>query len=103
MRLYSRNGTVSVEHDGKSYAAGSDGGFDFPEDLAQSLHSFHSQKKPLWETDIERQNRLVAEEAARRADPATLLEAVEKIQRLAEGNAPEPAAKAAPAKAAAAK
>jgi hypothetical protein len=63
----------------------------------------------MWETDIERQHRLIAEEAARRADPRTLLDAVEQLVQAAQATAvpaavapaPKAAAKA-PAKAAAA-
>jgi hypothetical protein len=101
MRLYSRTGATAVDDGGKHYTPADDaGGFDFPEDVGARLHSFHADGKPLWEDSIERQNRLMSEEAARRADPATLLAAVEKLVAAAKSTAPEPktAAKAAPAK-----
>ena len=46
-----------------------------------------------WENSIERQRRLIAEEAARRADPRTLLDAVEKLVAQAETTPPQVAAK----------
>ena len=110
MRLYPRAGQVAVAHEGQRYKPGPDGGFDLPEEAGRFLHSFHSGGKPLWETDIERQHRLIAEEAERRKDPATLLSAVEQLVSAAKAPAaaapaPEPEApksipKAAPAKAA---
>lgn len=102
MRLYSRTEASAVTDpvSGEQYGPGKDGGFDFPEPLGTQLHGFHANREPLWETDIERQHRLIAEEDARRADPATLLGAVEKLVAQAEAK-PEPAAKKAPAKAAA--
>ncbi len=101
MRLYPypAGTTTHVDHGGVRYEPQPDGGFDFPPDLTGLLHSAHANKQPLWETSIERQRRLIQEEAARRADPATLLDAVEKLVRAAEATDPEP--KAAPAKAAA--
>ena len=106
MRLFSRAGATAVDDGGKHYTAGDDGGFDFPEDVAVSLHSFHAGGKPMWEDSIERQARLVAEESARRQDPATLLAAVEQLVKAAGATAPpEPVkvtAKTAPAKATAA-
>ena len=85
MRLYSRDGATAVSHGGVTYTAGSDGGFDFPEETGRHLHAFHAGKRPLWETDIERQNREAAEIAERRKDPATLLDAVQQIIGLAQG------------------
>jgi hypothetical protein len=111
MRLYSLiEGTADVRHKGVRYAAGPDGGFDFPNEVSGELHSFHIGGRPMWEDQIERQRRLIQEEAARRADPATLLDAVEKLVRAAGATAepaearadPKPAArKTAAAKAAA--
>jgi hypothetical protein len=94
MRLYPfDDSTAAVTHAGIRYERAEDGGFDLPAEL----HSFHVQGKPVWETAIERQQRLIAEEAARRADPKTLLDAVEQLVRAAHAAAPP----AAPAKAAA--
>ena len=91
MRLYSRVGATAVDDGGKHYTAGDDGGFDFPEDVAARQHSFHAGGKPMWEDGIERQARLVAEESARRQDPATLLAAVESLVAAAHATSPEPA------------
>jgi len=101
MRLYPRDAsTASVVHGGVRYEAAEDGGFDFPGDASDALHALHLRGEPMWETAIERQRRLIAEEAARRADPRTLLDAVEKLVAQAEAQASAPKA---PAKAAAAK
>lgn len=104
MRLYSLTGAGAVDDPEFGHIeAAEDGGFDFPGPLADRLHSSGVRGARQWEDALERSLRLIREEAARRADPATLLEAVEKIQRLA-AVTPEPApAKPAPAKAAAAK
>ena len=100
MRLYPRDpSTASVEHGGVRYDLASDGGFDFPGDVSDTLHSFHVRGEPMWETSIERQRRLIAEEAARRADPVTLLEAVEKLVAQAAAGSPAAAVKGEPAKA----
>jgi hypothetical protein len=80
MRLYSRReGTSAVAHGGVTYTPAADGGFDFPNEVSDQLHRFAIGGEKLWEDSIERQRRLMAEEAARRADPATLLAAVEKL------------------------
>jgi hypothetical protein len=91
MRLYPRDtSTTSVVHGGVRYEAASDGGFDFPGGVSDGLHALHLHGEPMWETPIERQRRLITEEAARRADPATLLDAVEKLVAQAEAGASEP-------------
>jgi hypothetical protein len=85
MRLYPRReGTGAVNHGGTVYEAQPDGGFDFPPDLSDLLHSAHANKEPLWEDAIERQRRLIAEDAARRADPATALATAERIAAASE-------------------
>lgn len=98
MRLYSRDGATAVSHGGDTYTPGDDGGFDFPEHVARELHAFHAGKVPLWETDIERQERELAEEMGRRKDPATLLDAVNQLVAAAQATAQLPAT-ATPAKA----
>lgn len=95
MRLYSRTEAASVDHAGVHYEPVADGGFDFPAGVSETLHSFHSRGLPLWETGIERQGRLIQEEAARRADPATLLAAVEQLVEAAKAEAPAAAVKTA--------
>lgn len=81
MRLYTRTGAIALTdpETGRIYEASPDGGFDFPDDLSDSLHRFAVRGRPMWETDIERQRRLIGEEQERRKDPATLLSAVEQI------------------------
>lgn len=91
MRLYSRTGAAAVGDPvyGR-FTPGADGGFDFPEELATKLHAFHDGGHPMWETAMERQQRLIAEESARRADPATLLAAVEQLVKAAQATTPAP-------------
>jgi hypothetical protein len=100
MRLYSRTDAASVSDGGKTYKAAKDGSFDLPDELAARLHGFATAGKPQWETDVERQNRLIAEEIERRKDPATLLDAVQQIVKAAQSVAPP---EAEPAKAPAVK
>lgn len=92
MRLYPRAGQTALAHAGQTYTAGGDGGFDLPEYVALEVHAFHANGKPLWETDIERQHRLIAEEAERRKDPATLLDAVNQLVAAAQATVPPPPA-----------
>jgi len=93
MRLYPRAGQTAIDDpEYGHFDAGPDGGFDLPEDLAERLRRFHVDKAPVWETDIERQARLLNEELERRKDPATLLAAVEQLVAAAAQTAPtEPA------------
>lgn len=96
MRLYPRReNTDHVTAGGTRYEAADDGGFDFPPDLTGLLHSSHVNGEQQWETSIERQRRLIEAEAARRADPRTLLDAVEKLVAQAEQAPAKPRAKAA--------
>jgi hypothetical protein len=98
MRLYTRTGASALTDPdtGRIYEANAEGGFDFPDDLSDRLHKFAVRGQPMWETDIERQRRLMSEELERRKDPATLLSAVEKILNAAKAVQPaaEPAAPA---------
>src|SRR6185437_4697079 len=85
MRLYPRTGHIPAiedEHLGHVEAA-EDGSFDLPDEHAARLHAFHVRGKPLFETDIERDERLHGEETARRRDPQTLYNAVEQIAKIA--------------------
>ena len=71
-----------------------DGGFDFPGPLADRLHGVAVRGQRQWENSIERQRRLILEEQARRADPATLLAAVEQLVKAGQAaEAPAEAAK----------
>ena len=97
MRLYSRTGATAHDHPGYGrFEADADGGFDFPDDVADELHSFHVRKSPLWETEIERQARRGSEEEARMRDPATL---AALVAQLVNAQSPEPAKPAAKASA----
>jgi hypothetical protein len=60
------------------------GGFDFPDELSDRLHRFHHRGKPAWETEDEQNHRLHGEETARRRDPESLYNAVEKIAGIAD-------------------
>ena len=83
MKLYSRVGpqTVSNEEvDGSPFETGADDAVIFPDEFGTYLHKTHIGGRPAWEDDRERNVRMVGEEASRRADPATLLAAVEKLQ-----------------------
>lgn len=85
MRLYTRTGATTVDDpEYGHFDANPDGGFDLPEELAERLHAFHAAGQRLWENDIERQNRLIAEELERRKDPATLLSVVEQLMQAAQ-------------------
>lgn len=80
MRLFNLAGATSLmPNDDDIYEADEDGCFDIPQDLAMQLHSIHILGQKVWETEGERQNRLLAEELKRRQDPATLLAAVEAL------------------------
>jgi hypothetical protein len=95
MRLYTRTGATALDDpEYGHFEADDQGGFNLPEELSERLHSFHIGGQPAWESDIERQRRLMTEESERRKDPATLLDAVEQIMRAAQATATAPAAKA---------
>ncbi|MFE5037166.1 hypothetical protein [Streptomyces sp. NPDC056683] len=110
MRLYSRTGVIALDDPefGTFTADPDTGGFDFPDEVSDRLHAFHHRGQQLWETDVERQQRLLTEELERRKDPATLLSAVEQLVKAASATAAltaaaeaapkKPAAKRAPAK-----
>jgi hypothetical protein len=88
MRLYSRMGVITLDDpEYGTFTADETGGFDFPDDVSDRLHAFHHAGRPMWETDIERQRRLIQEELDRRKDPATLLSAVEQLVKAASATA----------------
>jgi hypothetical protein len=88
MRLYTRTGAVALDDpEYGTFHADENGGFDFPDEVSDRLHSFHHRGEPMWETDTERQRRQVVEEMERRKDPATLLSAVEQLVRAAQATA----------------
>jgi len=84
MRLYSRTGATRLDDpEYGTFDADDAGGFDFPDDVSDRLIGFHVAGKPMWENDIQRQQRLISEELERRKDPATLLGAVEALVKAA--------------------
>ncbi|MEU2426899.1 hypothetical protein ABZ619_38805 [Streptomyces sp. NPDC007851] len=88
MRLYTLTGATALDDaEYGKFEADENGGFDFPDDVSDRLVSFHVGGWPMWETDTERQRRLVLEEMDRRKDPATLLSAVEQLVRAAQATA----------------
>jgi hypothetical protein len=92
MRLYTRSDASGVDDpEYGHFDADEQGGFDFPDELSNKLHSFHFRGKPLWETDIERKARLMAEEMERRRDPATLMDAVQQLVNAAQAVSPQDA------------
>ncbi|GAA2732316.1 hypothetical protein [Streptomyces nogalater] len=100
MRLYSRMGVTALDDpEYGNFQADETGAFDFPDGVSDRLHGFHYRGRPMWETDIERQNRLINEELERRKDPSTLLSAVEQLVKAASATAAltQPAAPAEPA------
>jgi hypothetical protein len=89
--IYSRQDATSVTApDGTQYEPDEDGRFQLPEAFAADLVRVHVAGEKAWETEGERQDRLVAEEAKRRSDPATLLAEVEKLGGFAKNDRPEP-------------
>jgi hypothetical protein len=104
VRLYSRMNAGAVDDPlyGHFEVDEAHGGFDLPDELSDQLHSVHVRKKPAWETEDERNERLHGEESARRRDPETLYTAVAEIAGIAKDLAamraqPVPAAPAVPA------
>lgn len=79
MKLYSLNGTTGVSHGDETFEVSEDGSFEFPDELGATLLNTHLDGKAVWETETGRVERLMAEEAERRKDPATLLAAVEAL------------------------
>ena len=79
MKLYSRFGADSVESDGIEYKADKDGGIEVPAELGSFLHIQHVGGERAWENDAERATRLVAEEHAKKSDPAYLASIVEDL------------------------
>jgi hypothetical protein len=80
MRLYTLTGATAVDDPtyGK-FTANPDGSFDFPNGLSEQLHSFAVNGKKMWESDAERELRVVGEELDRMRDPATLLAAIKEM------------------------
>jgi predicted trehalose synthase len=112
MRIYTLTGATSVDDPQYGrFNADANGAFDgLPDEMAKRLHSFHLNGKAAWETDAEREQRIVSEELDRMRDPATLLAAIKEMGAgnnavmaalAAALNAPAPGSTPAAAKAAA--
>ncbi len=89
MRIYHRRGAQVVHHGGTQYKAAPDGGFEaLPGDVERHLLGF-----PDWETDVQREQRRVREDLARRRDPASQYEelAAMRAEMRAEARAPQAA------------
>lgn len=97
MRLYPRHSVGAIDSEFGRIEAQDDGGYDFPGPLAGQMHSIHIDGRQLWEDSIEQQRRLIQEDAARRADPRTLLDAVNELVKQSR-TAPADPAETAPAK-----
>jgi hypothetical protein len=77
MRLYSTHDHAVTQVDDPELGVvtpDENGGFELSHNFASTLHAF-----PGWEDDAERAARLAREEADRRRDPATLLDAVQEL------------------------
>ncbi len=86
MILYSLNDATAVDHPQHGrFAAGPDGAFDLPEEVAEELHRIHDRGRKLWETTLERATRLAREEAERRQDPAAQLSVLERLEEALRG------------------
>jgi hypothetical protein len=82
MRLYPLNAPRTAIDDpvwGHFDADPQHGGFDLPDELSDTMHSFHHRGKPVWETEDERSLRMHGDDLARRRDPAALYDAVGNI------------------------
>lgn len=76
-RLYSLADAGAVDDpEFGHFEPGDDGSFDFPDELSDQLHRLHHRRRPAWETETERMDRLHGEDLARRRDPAMLYDAV---------------------------
>lgn len=84
MRLYSRMNAQAVDDPefGHFDLSKEHGGFDFPDVLSDRVERQCVKGKRMWETEIERDERLHGEESARRRDPETLYNAVAQIADL---------------------
>lgn len=81
MRLYSRMNAGAVDDpEFGHFDADEHGAFDVADELGDRLLAAHYKGKPMWETDLQRDERLHGEESARRRDPETLYNAVANIE-----------------------
>lgn len=82
-KLYSRTGaTAHQDAEGVRYEPEGDGGFIFPDHLSDLLLRQHVHKKPMWEDEEMRSERMHAEAEQRQRDPAVLYAAVTELVQL---------------------
>ena len=86
MKLYNRNGVSAVSStEFGEFTAGDDNSVVVPEEFGRFLHNQHVDGLRVWEDEGERNDRLVAEELARRSAPDYLAALVEELSaKLAE-------------------
>lgn len=83
MRLYSLTGALALDDAEHGHIEpGPDGSFILPDEFGARLLRTHVDGKPVWESDEGRDARFRAEEAERRADPATLLAEVQRLTEI---------------------
>ena len=88
MKLYSLTGATSVGRDDVGdFDADVDGAVEVPEDFGVFLRDNHPGGVKAWEDEPERHARLVAEEEARRRDPAS---AYDLLAQLVQAQTPAP-------------
>lgn len=82
-KLYSRTGADAHEDSEHGrFEPDGDGGFTFPDDLSDRLLRQHVHKKPMWEDEEMRAERMHQEAEQRHRDPAVLYAAVSELVRL---------------------
>ena len=93
-KLYSRMGAIAhQDEEGVEYKPDGDGAFTFPDDLSDQLLRQHVRKKPMWEDEEMRAERMHQEAEQRHRDPAVLYAAVTELVQLskqAQGAAASP-------------
>lgn len=81
MKLFTTIGQTKIaDPEFGEFEADADGAFQFPDAFAERIHHVHFDGKQIWEDNTERHARIVAEEIARRSNPATLLDEVAALR-----------------------
>jgi hypothetical protein len=82
-KLYSRTGaTVHEEPEYGRFVPDDQGAFPFPDDLSDRMLRLHVRKKPMWEDEEMRAERLHQEAEGRHRDPAVLYAAVSELVQI---------------------
>lgn len=82
-KLYSRTGaTAHQDPEYGRFEPDGDSGFTFPDDLSDRLLRQHVHKKPMWEDEEMRSERMHQEAEQRQRDPAVLYAAVSELVQL---------------------